>query len=526
VYNTDEPGFTVTGVASERGAWFFEFEQRYNTNRQAIQTALEKIISGEGDQGPMVERLKRLIADELVSPSQAISNVGPDTPGDPVIMRLLGEPENVVQDALRMYREAGFDIRVDAEASALATRRRIGRAVTERIYNGAEAGTVQIGEAVERIEEAVAVAPAGRPVLPEFDRIVGRQLYIGTGLDELWFNDGSRILREMENQAVGLLSEPPARLSALPPEQLGKVRQYLDHMVGEFRDTRFAAIRIGEATRDAALLNYSRTYNWDNWLGTVMPFHFWYTHSILNWALATLDRPWIIANFLKGKLFFERVMGENEGFPSRLKGHVKIDMPFAPPEAGDIWVNPFRAIGLPFEQFIQPFERWQQVRIGTEQRTLRKLEEMLRDGTISSAEHKQALQERSGPTWEWARSVVQEEDQSLHFDLMDFMNLSVSPHLPISMLWNLANGRPEELNPLPHTRSLKHIATILGIDPGVYDNVWGNVRKAMGLPAFDQYDDYRTRREVSNMMGEGAVVNGRPVTLDEVLLAMGTQSGP
>jgi hypothetical protein len=511
-------GLEVTGISSSYPSWYGEFLKRYSTNRQAVLKALQKIVAGEADQGPMVHRLKRLILDELMSG-------GHGAPGDPLIMRLMGSPESEVQKALQAYQELGLSRFDDLEAAAYAARQRLRQLALQRIYDEAEAGTVQVGDAVQQAEQTVAAAP-GAPVLPDFDRIVGRQLYIGTGLDELWFNEGSRIVREMEEQAVGLLNEPPVRLASLPPETLGRVQQYLDHMVGEFRETRFAAMRIGEATRDASLLNYSRTYNWDNWLGIGMPFHFWYTHSIMNWALATIDRPWIIANYLKTKLFFENVMGENQGFPQRLKGHVKIDAPFAPAEAGDIWVNPFRMIGLPFEQFTQPFERWQQSTVNVEQRTLRKLDEMLKDGSITAAEQRQALTDRKGPIWEWASSVVKEEDESLRFDLMDFMNLSISPHLPISMAWNIARGTPEELAPLPHTRSLKHIATLLGIEPGVYDNVWGNVRKAMGLPAFDQYDNYRTRREVSNMLGEGAVVNGRPVTKDEVLLAMATQSGP
>ena len=376
------------------------------------------------------------------------------------------------------------------------------------------------------IAQAIVDAP-GAPVLPEFDRVVGRQMYIGTGLDQLWFDDGSRILNRMQDEAVKLVNEPTRRVADLPPDLQSKVQRYLDHMVGEFRETRFAAVRVSEGMRDASLLNYSRTYNFDNWLATLLPFHFWYTHSIGRWALHSLDRPWILANYAKTKNFLDNVMGQNEAFPQRLRGHVKMDMPFAPEEAGGVWVNPFRAIGLPFASFTQPFERWQQNSVSVENRTERRLEEMLEAGDISEVEYQTALEQREGLTWDRAEALVRDDEDAQTFDLMDFMNLSISPHLPISAAYQLARGTPEELNPLPHTRSLKHIATILGVDPGIYDNVWGNVRKAVGLPAFDQYDEYRVDRQMSNFSGmEGKVIDGKPVTLEDILLAMATREGP
>jgi hypothetical protein len=508
----------VRGISSSYPEWYGQFLREFNTDRQAVLTALDKIIAGEGDRGPIVERLKAVALGELLD--------GPrGAPPDPLVMRLMGRPEEEVQEALRAWQATGFDPIAEEAASRRARQVQIRQSVLGRIYDQAEAGTVRIGDEVAEAEEAVAAAP-GRPVLPDFDGVVGRQLYIGTGLDELWFEQGSSVLASMRQEALRLLQEPPARIAALPEALQARVRRYLDHMVGELREARFAAVRMSEGIRDMALLNYSRTYNFDNWLAVVLPFHFWYTHSILRWALASLDRPWIIANYAKAKLLMERLVGPNEGFPQRLRDHVKVDMPYAPPEAGDIWVNPFRALGLPFEQFIQPWARWQQVRVGLENRTRSRLERMLRDGEINQAEFDEAIEARAGPFWDLAQAYVRQEDESLHFDLMDFMNLSVSPHLPISVLWNISNGRIQELGPLPLTRSLKHVATILGVEPGVYDNVWGNFRKALGLPAFDQYDTYRVRRELSNMLIEGAVVDGRPVAKDAILLAMATMSGP
>lgn len=357
------------------------------------------------------------------------------------------------------------------------------------------------------------------PSLPNFDAVVGRQLYAGIGADELWFSRGSAILDEMENQTVRMLDQPALRLQRLPEDLQSDVVSYLDHVTGQMNDTKLASIRIAEGMSDAALLNYNRKYNFDNWMNIMMPFGFWWTHSALRWAVHSLDRPTMLSTFMKSRQFFNNVTSPQRGFPSRLRNHVKLDIPFAPEEFGEMWVNPMRMFGLPFEQFVQPFEWAAQSQMNMDRRVERILSQMVQSGEISGMEKQQALNNPNSPLYQRARNQALSEDQNLRFDLLDFMNLSVSPHLPVQMAWNIARGTPENLGPLPHTRMLRNVGTLLGVDPGVYDNVWGNVRQAMGLEAYDEFDVYRSEREVTNMAGENLI------TADDGIKAMMSHDG-
>ncbi len=50
-------------------------------------------------------------------------------------------------------------------------------------------------------------------------------------------------------------------------------------------------MRYGEQLRDAALLNYTRRYGIDNYLNLIYPYQFWYTRTMMNWAMRMIDRP-------------------------------------------------------------------------------------------------------------------------------------------------------------------------------------------------------------------------------------------
>jgi len=343
------------------------------------------------------------------------------------------------------------------------------------------------------------------PTLSDFDGIVGRQLYTGIGLDEMWFEKGGAILDEMEGQALSLLDEPAKRIDDLPKDVQKDLLDYIDHASGDVNDARLATIRVAEGMRDSALLNYNRKYNFDNWMNIVMPYQFWWTHSIARWALHSIDRPWMLAAYSKTREFLDESMGVQRGFPSRLRRHVKIPLPFAPEEFGDIWIDPFRTAGLPFEQFMQPFDRMAQTTQKLDGKVERHLKQMLENGEIDDQQFEQAMSTQSGALWDRVVNIVRAESDDLRYDLLDFMNLSVSPHVPIGVAWNVARGTPEEIGVLPHTRSLKHIGTLLGVDPGVYDSLWGNVRREVGLEGFDQWDDYRVDRSLSNASGEGEI---------------------
>ena len=358
--------------------------------------------------------------------------------------------------------------------------------------------------------------PAWNP--PVFEPIVGHQWYMGTGLDELWFEEGGQLYDMLQEEALKVLDEPNVRWGNLPQNVQDDLGAYLDHVTGQMNDARLATIRHAEGLRDSALLNYNRRYNFDNFMNVAGPYGFWWTHSMGRWALSTLENTHMIAAYAKMRQFLLDREGVETGFPSRLRGALKLNMPWAPSEFGDTFVNPMRSFGLPFEQFIYPFEQLSLRGANEEQGIQRILQEMVERGDISRQEAELATANKDGPIWNQAKSLYRQDNE--YPNMLDFMQMSVSPHLPISYALNIARGTPEKLGALPPVRTMKHLGTLLGVDPGVYDNVIGNARDAIGLPAFDEWDDYRIDRELSNMAAENEI------TSVDAQLAMINRSGP
>ena len=352
---------------------------------------------------------------------------------------------------------------------------------------------------------------------PVFEPVVGHAWHYGTGMDEMWFEEGGRLYDMLTEEALKVLDEPNQRWANLPDDLRGGMDDYLNHVTGQMNDARLAAIRHAEGLRDGALLNYSRRYNFDNFLSVVGPYGFWWTHSMGRWALSALETPHMLAAYGKMRDFLHERQGGDIGFPERLRGSVKVNIPWAPSSMGDTYINPLRSFGLPFEQFLYPFEQMSKMAQSEEQGVQNILKQMVEDGQISVEQAEMAMQERDGPIYNQALAIWNQDNEGPN--MLDFMQMSVSPHLPITWALNAARGTPEKIGALPPTRTLKHVATMLGIDPGWYDNTIGNARKAMGLPAFDEWEDYRIDRELSNM----AAMN--EITAEEAQLAMLNRSG-
>ena len=394
----------------------------------------------------------------------------------------------------------------------------LSRMLDDLVAAGAPEDEIQaVRDAMGIIDEALRPSPAhvGAAVEgpsynpPIFNKVVGKEWYMGTGMDELWFEQGTPIYDMMMDEALKVLDEPNVRFASLPAQTQVDLGRYFDHVTGQMNDARLASLRMSEGMRDSALLNYGRRYNIDNWMSVLMPYGFWWTHSIGRWALATLEYPHMLASYGKVRQFLMNHMGLETNFPERLRGTVKIDIPWVPEEWGDIFVNPMRSFGLPFEQFTYPFEQAHFSAASEEKGTEQIVARMYEEGEISMQERDLAIETKDGPVWNRAKSLFQQDNDT--GGMLDFIQMSTSLHVPISMAANVARGTPEKIGALPPTRTLKHIATVLGIEPGVYDSVIGNAREAVGLPAFDEWEDYRVDRELSNMAGDNEITSEQSV---------------
>jgi hypothetical protein len=376
----------------------------------------------------------------------------------------------------------------------------------------------QVAEAAVPAAEAVAeVAPtAERAFLTDLGTFVPREMYMGTGIEELWFTRGDDVMEAIQQAALELRRERPVRFADLSEAAQGQLRGYLDHARTVQSQARYVGMRGGEWTRDAALLNYNRRHNYNTWLGAMAPYEFWFTSSMAKWALHSLDRPAMLSTFLRMRQFLDTAFRPESGLPERLRGTVRIPMPFMPEWMGDsLFVDPIRW-ALPLDQFFSGPEVLQRQQATDAGAASRMLEQMRDDGQISDQEYQQASAEQVGPVWDRAMSLVRQDDAEGRLNVFDSLALFANPHAPL--MWAFTNS--EEEGPfLPITRSIKAFTAGLGIGPAGGVNIEGSIRRALGLPEYDRWDDYRTDRMLSDMVGDGTI------TLQESRQAMVERTG-
>jgi hypothetical protein len=239
------------------------------------------------------------------------------------------------------------------------------------------------------------------------------------------------------------------------------------------------------------------------------PFAFWTTHSIGNWAVYSIDRPAMMATYFRTRKFFETAGLADQNVPQRLKGQIKVQLPFTPSWMGDTFTNPSRFL-LPFDAFLSPWEQAQTGKFQTESKAKDTLGQMLEHGDINEQQYNDAINSKSGDAWDKAMAQVNEGGDN--YDAMDFVNMTMTPHAPLMWAYNAVRGKKSDIAPFtPLSRTAKNVATMMGVKDWSNSpyNIEGRIRKEMGLPAYDKWDDYRVGREISNMAADGKYDMGK-----------------
>ena len=240
------------------------------------------------------------------------------------------------------------------------------------------------------------------------------------------------------------------------------------------------------------------------------------TQSLAKWALHSIDRPAMLTSYLRFKKFWETAGAPNQAIPSRLRGDIRIPLPFLPEWMGKaVFVDPLRMM-LPFDSFGMPYEQYQQNQMTAEGRTERILTTMVDEGQITTEEAEAAMNSQSGDLWEQAYQRVIEDEPSLKNTTWDMVNLLTPFHAPLVWAYEAANGTPEDIAPFsPMSRTIRGAAGLMGVD---WDNsplnIEARVRKHWGLPAFDKWTEYRQERMLANLAATGAI------TVDAAMRAM------
>jgi len=340
--------------------------------------------------------------------------------------------------------------------------------------------------------------------------------------EEQWFGRNFWTLRELEESAAGRVGSPASRLD-LSDYARGELEKFLNNAQREMSDAQYGSLRMAQYYRDSALLNYNRKMNYDTWLGTFMPYEFWMTHSMAQWAIQSINRPAALSFYMRLRELQNRIAIDDDSFPTRLKGKIKIQIP---PWMGmqewmgdSIFVDPMTWVA-PFGQMTMPYQMAVQRGLSNEGAVERELDRMVQDGDITRAEADQAIATRSGQAWADAVAKMQEYagERTDNYELLTALS---SVHAPYDWAIKALKGKPEEIGPfLPATFTVNRLLGMFGVDaPHEKMNAPARIRRWMGLPGFDQWEDYRVERMLSNMSATGEI------TPDQASRAMIEHSG-
>ncbi len=294
-------------------------------------------------------------------------------------------------------------------------------------------------------------------------------------------------------------------LNEITPE-LSQFKQameaHLSHVNDQLSTTKYSAKRYGTMMRNAALLDYNKRINLDPWTELVFPYQFWYTRSMLNWALRGLSKPSMMA--LYSRLRSWQTQGTKRlNFPTRLGKKMAIRIPFLPDWMGDsVYVDPLNDI-FQFEQISSPLDKLVEQTNLQSRRASQLVIDWMEEGEVPEQAGEEALMTKQGDVW--ARAMTEswnmlDKEIANPFDLAF---TTMSPSLPVNWAYNYLTGKPENISPMPMTNFFRTMTAFAGLNKGKGINLEAPMRKMLGLPEVDMFHDYRMEAMLANMAAEG-----------------------
>jgi hypothetical protein len=363
--------------------------------------------------------------------------------------------------------------------------------------------------------------PLGSTVEPQFD---GMQQWEANTL----FIDP--ILDAMKQRSMAEVNNPAPR-EGIDPESIPEIQKWISQTKTNLQQAKYASWQYAKKMREFTMLDYSKKTNYDNFLNTIFPYQFWFTHTMRNWLIRSIDRPALYATFFRYKQMQQRL--ENTGIPARLQG--KIAIPLAgsglPDWMGDsIYIDPMSQL-FPFTGILQPFTNNGSNASNVQYDTIDLIKQELKDGVINQSQSDDAINNKTGKIWEEAYTkAFSQSDMSNPVTMASMM---IQPAMWLQQPIQALQGKTDEIAQTPLSKtsaSLQHISDKAGL-PSAIGDVLGapswletNARKAMGMsPAvarYGQYGDYYIERELSNMAFDGTI------SKDDATTAMIQHSGP
>lgn len=299
------------------------------------------------------------------------------------------------------------------------------------------------------------------------------------------------------------------------------VRQYIDQDVrADLMNTKYKTGKFGEMMRDAALLNYSKRYGFDNALTLLFPYQFWQTRSAWNWINrmgGKGGKMW--RRYARLKEMEER--NKKELLPSRVTGKIGIYLPFLPEWMGDALFMPTSQLSI-VGNFMDPLDDWLTDNKAVNATAERYVQEAYDNGEITPEEFQTAMDpvKRAGSAvWQemFARAQTDgDHDRDLGSLFKQYFGMS----LPVSVGKALLTDNPDDWTQTPMSRTGTAFRAIFG------DNIIGKgLEFAMSAPEramrkaavaitgnndfryqeFGNWGDYYIRNQVWDMVVEGKI---------------------
>jgi hypothetical protein len=288
----------------------------------------------------------------------------------------------------------------------------------------------------------------------------------------------------------------------LGPEERQELRQWAIKTQGNMAGNKLATMRYAEAERDFTLLNYNASRGFDNYAIAVWPYEFWPTRTFAHWAMRMVDKPWLVATYLK----LMQAQTRNQappGFPDRLRGKIRVPVPFLPEwMGGALYVDPYRS-WFPPAMFAGQTQQITRAQAEVSQKAEELLNRKAEAGELSRGVALEAINTHQGDAWDDAMAEAKVLTESQMMDPTDLIGTYLSYSMPIEWARQFARGTPERIGPMPTTRTVRDVSSLLGANGGRGWNIEAPVRRALNMPEGDQFEEYREDRMLATMAAEG-----------------------
>lgn len=295
------------------------------------------------------------------------------------------------------------------------------------------------------------------------------------------------------------------------------LKQWEGQQQDALSSARLHALRAAESNGDMAILNYQRRTKADQFVSAFLPYQFWYSRSMLKWALYAVDRPGMLAFYSRLMKFMSEHSDEQTQYPTRLKGNMGMALPWLPDWAGGSgYFDPLNEF-FPMHNFIRPYQMLE----GMESRLVRDAKynvlTMFNRGEITFEQAQQAIEGREGTLWDKALDKAKMESGT--GNMIDYISLFQSPILPLQALWNKTIDRTP-LDQLPMSRFFQGLSGVTGWKWPAMLDIQAHWNKSKGISEFGDWGNYYIDRTLSNMAAEN------PGMTEQVVQAMLEHTGP